>query len=55
MRDKDLAELYDLETRRLTVDARKKVKQFPADFMHEINYEELSNWRLKLRPQDSRF
>jgi len=46
LRDKDLAELYDLETRRLKVDVRKNVKLFPTDFMHEINNEELSNWRL---------
>ena len=46
LRDKDLAELYDVETRRLKVDVRKNVKQFPTDFMHEINNEELSNWRL---------
>ena len=43
LRDKDLAELYDLETRRLKVDVWKNVKQFSTDFLHEINNEELSN------------
>ncbi|MCH2287897.1 MAG: hypothetical protein MK481_10635 [SAR324 cluster bacterium] len=38
--------MYDLETTRLKVDVRKNVNQFLAYFMHEINYEELSNWRL---------
>ena len=46
LRDKDLAELYDLETKRLKVDVRKNVKQFPTDFVHEIYNEEQSNWRL---------
>ena len=32
--DKDLAELYDVETSRLKVDVRKNVKLFPTDFMH---------------------
>ena len=47
MRDKELSELYDLEIKRLKVEVRKNVKQFPTNFMNEINNEELSNWRLQ--------
>ena len=57
LRDKDLAELYDVETRRLKVDVRKNVKQFPTDFMYEMINEELSNWIVNcdLKTVDSKY
>jgi len=56
LRDKDLAELYDLETRRLKVDVRKNVKLFQTDFMHEkLTTKNYQIGDCKLRPQDSGF
>ena len=44
MLDKDLAELYDVETKRLKETVRRNIYRFPADFMFEMTQEELENW-----------
>lgn len=38
--DKDLAELYEVETRILNQSARRNIKRFPADFMFQLTQEE---------------
>jgi hypothetical protein len=45
MLDRDLAELYRVETRRLKEQVRRNRDRFPADFMFELSPEELNIWR----------
>ena len=45
MLDRDLAELYGVETKQLKRAVRRNLERFPADFMFEMNNEELKNWR----------
>ncbi len=43
--DRDLAELYGVETKRLKEQVRRNIERFPEDFMFELTKEELNNWR----------
>lgn len=45
MLDRDLAELYGVETRVLKQSVRRNIKRFPEDFMFEMTKEELEIWR----------
>ena len=45
MLDRDLAELYGVETKRLKEQVRRNIERFPKDFMFELTKEELKNWR----------
>ena len=45
MLDRDLAELYGVETKVLKQAVRRNIKRFPPDFMFELTKEELKNWR----------
>jgi hypothetical protein len=45
MLDRDLAELYGVETKRLKEAVRRNMSRFPEDFMFEMNVEEFENWR----------
>lgn len=45
MLDRDLAELYGVETGQLKRAVRRNVDRFPDDFMFELTKEELENWR----------
>ncbi len=45
MLDRDLAELYGVETKQLKRAVRRNIKRFPEDFMFEMSNEELENWR----------
>ncbi|MCK4346382.1 MAG: ORF6N domain-containing protein [Bacteroidales bacterium] len=45
MLDRDLAELYDVDTKVLKQTVRRNIKRFPEDFMFEMSTEELQNWR----------
>jgi hypothetical protein len=45
MLDRDLAELYGVETRVLKQAVRRNIKRFPGDFMFELDKEEFKNWR----------
>lgn len=49
MIDRDLAELYGVETRRLKEQVRRNKDRFPEDFMFEMNKEEFTEWR-KIAP-----
>jgi len=40
MLDSDLAELYEVETKRLKEQVRRNIDRFPDDFMIELSYEE---------------
>jgi len=43
MLDRDLAELYGVETKRLKEQVRRNIERFPEDFMFELTKEELKN------------
>ena len=45
MIDRDLAELYGVETKRLKEQVRRNIERFPEDFMFELTKDELENWR----------
>jgi phage regulator Rha-like protein len=45
MIDRDLAEMYGVETRVLKQAVRRNITRFPEDFMFELTSEELQNWR----------
>ena len=45
MLDRDLADLYGVETKVLKQAVRRNIKRFPDDFMFELTKEELQNWR----------
>jgi hypothetical protein len=43
--DRDLAELYGVETRVLVQAVKRNLRRFPADFMFQLSKEEFENWR----------
>jgi hypothetical protein len=45
MLDRDLAELYSVDTKRLKEQVRRNLDRFPEDFMFELTKEELEDWR----------
>jgi hypothetical protein len=45
MLDRDLAELYGVETKVLKQAVRRNIDRFPSDFMFEMTKMELTNWR----------
>jgi hypothetical protein len=45
MLDRDLAELYGVETKVFKQAVRRNLERFPEDFMFELNKKEFINWR----------
>lgn len=45
MLDRDLAELYGVETKYLKRQVKRNIKRFPEDFMFELTIDELAEWR----------
>ena len=45
MFDRDLAELYGVETRRLNEQVKRNINRFPEDFMFELSQEEFKDLR----------
>jgi len=45
MMDRDLADLYGVETKRLKEQVRRNIDRFPRDFMFELTKQELTDWR----------
>jgi len=43
--DRDLANLYGIETKELKRSCRRNAIRFPIDFMFEMTMEELQDWR----------
>ncbi|WP_236582090.1 ORF6N domain-containing protein [Sphingobacterium spiritivorum] len=43
--DRDLAQLYNVETRVLKQAVRRNIDRFPEDFMFEMSDRELQDWR----------
>jgi hypothetical protein len=48
MIDRDLAELYGVETRVLNQSVRRNTKRFPSDFMFQMTKEEMKNWKSQI-------
>jgi hypothetical protein len=44
MLDRDLADLYGVDTRTLNQAVRRNLERFPEDFMFQLNKEEFKNW-----------
>jgi hypothetical protein len=45
MIDRDLAEMYGVETRRLNEQVKRNEKRFPGDFMFQLTQQELHDWK----------
>jgi hypothetical protein len=45
MLDRDLAELYEVETKALNQAVKRNSDRFPIDFMFQLSQEEFENWR----------
>lgn len=45
MLDRDLAELYQIETKQLKRQVKRNIERFPEDFMMEMSVQEFENWR----------
>ncbi len=48
MLDRDLAELYYVETRALNQAVRRNINRFPDDFMFQLSQEEIENWKSQI-------
>jgi phage regulator Rha-like protein len=48
MLDRDLAELYGVETKALKQAVRRNMRRFPDDFLFEMSKTELENWRSQI-------
>jgi hypothetical protein len=48
MIDKDLAELYAVETKQLKRQVRRNIERFPEDFMFELSEQEFENLRSQI-------
>jgi len=51
--DRDLAELYQVETKQLKRQVRRNIERFPEDFMFEMTENELQNWRSQFGTSNS--
>ena len=45
MLDRDLAEMYGVETKVLKQSVKRNIERFPNDFMFEMSKKEFENWR----------
>ena len=48
MLDRDLAELYGVEVKRLNEAAKRNIKRFPSDFMFQLTQDEWDNLRSQI-------
>ena len=53
MIDRDLAELYGVETKRLNEQVRRNIERFPEEFCFQLNKEEFENWRSQFATSNS--
>jgi phage regulator Rha-like protein len=53
MIDRDLAEMYGVEAKRLKEADRRNIERFPEDFMFEMTNQELNNWRTQIASSNS--
>jgi hypothetical protein len=48
MLDRDLAELYGVETRAINQAAKRNIERFPLSFMFQLNDLEFDNWKSQI-------
>ena len=48
MLDRDLAEMYGVETRALNQAVKRNIDRFPEDFMFQLTDEEVQNWKSQI-------
>lgn len=48
MLDRDLAEMYEVETRTLNQAVRRNINRFPSDFMFQLTEKEFNNWKSQI-------
>ena len=48
MLDRDLAELYGVETKKLKQAVKRNIERFPNDFMFKLNQKEFENLRSQI-------
>lgn len=53
MLDRDLAALYEVETKRLTEAVKRNSKRFPKDFMFQLTKEELDSLRFQFETSNA--
>jgi hypothetical protein len=53
MLDRELAELYEVETAQLKRAVRRNIDRFPKDFMFELTKKELNHWRCQFGTSNS--
>ena len=53
MIDRDLAELYGVETKRLNEQVKRNSERFPPDFCVQLNELEYENWRSQIATSTS--
>ena len=53
MLDRDLAELYGVETKRLNEQVKRNIERFPEDFMFQLTKEEFENWKSQFATSNS--
>ncbi len=53
MLDRDLAELYGVETKQLKRQVKRNLDRFPEDFMFELTKTEFENWRSQFGTSNS--
>lgn len=51
--DRDLAELYDVETRELNKSVKRNKERFPNTFMFQLNKKELKEWKFQFGTSNS--
>lgn len=53
MLDRDLADLYEAETKSLNLAVKRNLKRFPSDFMFRLTQEEYDSLRFQIETLDS--
>ena len=49
MLDRDLADLYEVETKRLTEAVKRNIKRFPSDFMFQLTRDEWESLQFQVQ------
>ena len=51
--DRELAKLYEVETKTLKRAVKRNIERFPSDFMFEMDDKEFKNWRSQFGTSNS--
>ena len=53
MIDRDIAELYGVETKRLNEQVKRNIERFPDEFRFQLNDSEFHNWKSQIANSNS--